>query len=373
MTPPATRRRHGGSASCPRLMVSGSSAEQPSPARPKTRDAEPRRVVGQVGDQRRTCRPARRAAAWKTDARGQPADDGREQHPADGDHGPERGQRQRGLGRRGAELRGHVLLRPVAVHRLADPVEDGEAGEQPEPRRDARAARRHAPQRRARLGRAAAGRAGCEQRADEQHRGQDRQAPPEAEPDEDGDEHRRQGGPEPEQGVEHQDRAVGAVGLERRDVGVQHRHRQPEAGARGTRWPPAAAGRRPPGRPRRRCVTTSSTIDVMFAARPEEQHALRAEPARQAGPEQGRRDGGHAPGAGTWRRTGCCSGRTGRVGEDRAGRGEGDQRDALDQPGQVDDPVLGRATPSSVARGLRPVSRAAPAGGPRRAARWPWR
>ena len=38
------------------------------------------------------------------------------------------------------KLAGHVELRPVAVHRLADAVEDGEAGVQPEPRRDRRAA-----------------------------------------------------------------------------------------------------------------------------------------------------------------------------------------------------------------------------------------
>ena len=41
-----------------------------------------------------------------------------------------------GDGRGGAELARHVELGPVAVHRLADAVEDGEAGEHPEPRRD---------------------------------------------------------------------------------------------------------------------------------------------------------------------------------------------------------------------------------------------
>ena len=129
------------------------------------------------------------------------------------------------------QLRGHVLLRPVAVHGLADAVEDGEAGEQPEPRRDAARARRRSPTRTAVSARNGS-RAAARSEQDEQHRRQERQPPPEAEADEDRDEDGREGGAQPEQRVEDEDGAVGAIGPERRDVGVEHRHGEPEAGPR---------------------------------------------------------------------------------------------------------------------------------------------
>jgi len=178
------------------LSTSGSSAEQPSPARPK-------------------------AAT--------PTHDGREQRPADGDHGPERGQRQRGLRRRGTQIRGHVQLRPVAVHGLAYPVQDGETGEQPEPRWDAGLPHRLASSSASRFGAQWQPSAGEEEKAEQDGR-QDRKAPPEAEADEDGDEHRCQGGAQPQQGVENEHGPVRVVRLEHGHVRVQHGNGQPEAG-----------------------------------------------------------------------------------------------------------------------------------------------
>ena len=61
---------------------------------------------------------------------GEAALDRGEQDPPDGDHRPERGEGDGGDGRRGADLGGHVELRPVAVQRLADAVEHGERGVQ---------------------------------------------------------------------------------------------------------------------------------------------------------------------------------------------------------------------------------------------------
>ena len=93
--------------------------------------------------------------------------DGGEEDAPDGHHPPERRERERRLRRRRTELARHVELRPVAVDRLADAVEDGEARVHPEPSRDREPCdalrRRRAP-------RSAAAGAGSRRSADEQER-----------------------------------------------------------------------------------------------------------------------------------------------------------------------------------------------------------
>ncbi len=148
-----------------------------------------------------------------------------ESHPAQCDARPEGGERERRHGRRCSELL-HVDRGPVAVHRLADAVEQREGGVDPEPRRDAGARSG------SRVGRRRLLCAGAQRQRDaddqepgEEAAGQHRQSPPEAEADEHGDEERRERGAESEQRVEHQDRGVDPGRVERRGEACSTRAR----------------------------------------------------------------------------------------------------------------------------------------------------
>ena len=214
----------------------------------------------------------------------EPPLDRREEHPADGDHGPERGQRDRRRGGRRAELGGHVELGPVAVHGLADAVEHGEGGVQPEAGRDA--------------GRAVSTRRGGgrfagpqrqpdadEQQRGEQHRREHREAPPEAETDEDGHEQRGQRGAQPEQGVEREHGSIDRRRVERRRERVDRRHGEPESGAeKGRRQQEQPVGHRLiVGEQRAR---NEQAHRHEAGRQPDEVDPLGAEPAGQAGAEQ---------------------------------------------------------------------------------------
>ncbi len=102
----------------------------------------------------------------------------------------------------------------------------------------------------------------------EQERGQDGQPPPETEAHEHGDEHRRQGGAEPEQGVEHQHRAVGACPGWNAATNVFSTGTVSPKPAPRKPWPAAAAGTRPRGRSRSRSSLTRTTIDDDVGAQP---------------------------------------------------------------------------------------------------------
>ena len=251
------------------------------------------------------------------------------------DHRPERREREgRRRGRR-AEI-GHVELRPVAVDRLADAVEDREPRVDPEPPRDAAW----------RLRRRRGGSAGLQRqaRADEHEhgekdRGHERQAPPRAEPVEDRDEHRGEHRAEAEQGVEHEDGAVGGVRVEIRGQRVQRGDREAEACAEGRG-----------GEEQQRVRARVARDD---GAREEQDHRdqagaeagqvdpLRSEPLAEARAEQrrgDRRDDLRQEERPVLARRQVV---LGRVGEDRARRRERDERDALHDAGGVDDPRLG--------------------------------
>ncbi len=262
----------------------------------------------------------------------------REEQPAQGDHGPERGEGDRRLRRRGAEGGGHVGLRPVPVHRLAHAVQDRERGEEPEPRRDAATTRLRFD------GVAPVDDEGQPDRGDEEedqeHRRQQREPPPEAQADEDRHEDWSQGGAGAQQCVERQHRTLRPVGPERRDVGVEDRNRQTETRAQ-------EAGRQQQQREGHRLGLYASRRDEDehgddVRREAEEQDLLAAETTGDTGAEERRDDGGghlrqeHGPVL----RAGQVVPR--RVGEDRARRREGHQDDALDQPGEVDHAELGR-------------------------------
>ena len=129
------------SSSSPKPIVNGSSAEQPRPATANASDARARsrRRAGRAISDERDGEQERQDVVCR--ARRHPALDRGEDDAADRDHRPERGQRDAPPRRRGAELARHVELRPVAVDRLADAVEHGEAGVDPEAAWDARSAR----------------------------------------------------------------------------------------------------------------------------------------------------------------------------------------------------------------------------------------
>ena len=216
-----------------KLMVSGSSAEHPRPASPNA--SRPAAVLPLDSD-------AMVASAAGEDERkhaigavgGKPALDRREEHSADRDHRPERGERERRHGRRGAEFGGHVELGPVPVHRLAHAVENREHGVEPESARDRHRAFPRGRRRGARSGlqrEAAAG----EQQGGEQYGGHDRKSPPEAETDEDRDEDRSERGAETEERVEHQDRPVDRRRMEHRGERVEDGNGEPESHAEARR------------------------------------------------------------------------------------------------------------------------------------------
>ena len=176
-----------------KLIVSGRSAEQPSPASPKASTPATEPPSGRAAMATNAAASTNGSSRY-TRVAGEAALDGGEQDPPDGHHPPERGEGDGGDSRRGSYLGGHVELRPVAVERLADAVQHGERGVQGEPARD------RAPAAAVAVGAAAGVQrqwSAGEQEAGEQDRRQHGQAPPEPEADEDRHEDRRQRGAGP--------------------------------------------------------------------------------------------------------------------------------------------------------------------------------
>ena len=269
---------------------------------------EPGCAVGQQGDEHE-----RAGEDERQHVVGQPAADGQrstaaKSDPPDGDHPPERRQRQRRRRRRRAELARHVELRPVAVHRLADRRRATAKPAYIQKRRGipgrAGARRRRRAGRPQRQAEAPERRAATSRIADSQ-----RKAPPEAEADEDRDEHRRERRAQPEQRVEHEDRAA-----------------RPRSGWNAAVSVFSAGTVRPKPAPRKAVATSSSGNATACRSRRTgsrgaapsrrgrgeagEVDPLRAEAAAEPRAEERGRDRGDAPGAGTGGRTACSRGRT---------------------------------------------------------------
>jgi ribonuclease E len=166
-----------------------------------------------------------------------------------------------------------------------------------------------------------------------------------------GDQGRREGGAQPEQRVQDQDGPVGMGGEERGGEGVQGRHGQPEA-------EPQQRGRGQQDRHGRRCALgllagQQQGHRERVGDQPTEEQEPGGQPSRQTGTGDGRGDRQHGL---RQEQRAVLTGREPvvvRTGEDAAGRGERDERDALEQAGRVDRPDLDPVRHAAVRTGGR--------------------
>ena len=192
----------------PKLIVSGSSAEQPRPARPNTSTPAAPSPLGQQRRQAERDGGHERQQPVRARRRGTGARSPRTATRPTVTIAQNAVRASEASGRRGARGRRSCKRRPVAARRLDDPVEEREAGEQPERRRHgagrpcARSARPASPTR-------AAGPRLTTSSTPISDGHEQRQAPPRAQAEEDRDQDRRERRPEAQQGVEVQHRPIG--------------------------------------------------------------------------------------------------------------------------------------------------------------------
>ena len=168
----------------------------------------------------------------------------------------------------------------------------------------------------------------------------DRQTPPRTDPDEDGDEHRRQGSAEAEQGVESENRLVDAVEMEGGGERVEGGDHQAEAETQeGRGRQEQAVGQRL--RAREELARDEQAHRHQIGEQAGQEDALEAEPPGQPGAQKRCRDGRHHLGQEHGAVLRARQPVVGGAGEDGAGGGERDEGDALDEPGRVDRSGLG--------------------------------
>ena len=232
MSKPATEAPIATSAAWPKLIVSGRSAEQPRPARPKARTPARASPLGRCRDQDERRGRDERQQPVRPRLGELPLDRG-EQDAADRDHRPERGQGDGRQGGRRPEIGAHIERRPVAVHRLDDPVQQGERGEDPEPRGQSAAG---GGDRRPTVQPTSSGKWQAQDDEDgDEDRHDEREPPPEADPEEDRHEHRSERRPEAEQGIQEEHGPIRGARGEGGRQRVEGRHGQPEADAEARR------------------------------------------------------------------------------------------------------------------------------------------
>ena len=175
--------------------------------------------------------------------------------------------------------------------------------------------------------------------------GEDRESPPEVEADEDRDEQRRERGADTQQRVEHEDRRVDRGGVERGSERVERGDREAEADAEARPSHTGAAGTRHLRRAATIALMTSRVIAITLASSRPGRSGGVPDASRQGRAENRRRDRGDRLGN-EHRAVGAARQVVlGRAGEDRARGGEGHERDALRDRGELGRRALRYETP----------------------------